>query len=293
MTEGHSGGSTLRYSVSLTAPALRDIELNYFTTHGTANAADYTAASGTLTIAAGLTAATVDITVLGDTLVETDETILLNVSSTDVLVAPGTVSAPGTILFDDYGSPPAPVGTLVTEIESGPELLAWFSVAMPASVVPVTCRVSTRDGTATTADNDYRALGNAPLTFAPGETSKWVAVAVTAASKEEAREQFFLDVQHSVTGAVRSAPCTIERLSITQFWRPFPQFFAMRFPTGLGQRYVVYEAASLTGPWTPSSSILTGTGFPVTQTMFSEFDAGFFRVQTAPPLPPGTAAVGP
>ncbi len=49
------------------------------------------------------------------------------------------------------------------------------------------------DGTATTGDNDYVAH-TGTLTFAPGETSKTIAITVNGDSKKEADETFYLDL---------------------------------------------------------------------------------------------------
>lgn len=157
--------------------------------------------------------------------------------------------------------------------------------------VPFSCRVSTRDGTAL-ARSDYNALAPTDITFAPGEMRKWVAITVTATAESESQEQFFLDVEALDSRELKSAACTIDRLAISAFWRASPGVFAIRFPTGLGQRYIIEEATALNGPWIPASPILTGSGFPVTPLMFSESDNGFFHVRTAPPLPPGTPAAG-
>lgn len=292
VVEGNAGSSVLAFMISVPYPALRDLQFTYATVTGTAGEADFTPASGAIAIPAGQTQATVAVMVTGDTGIEPDEVMTLSVSSTDALVAAGSFTGTGTILLDDYGNPPAPDATLVTEAAGSQGMFAWFSVKMPAHPFPVTCSVTTRNGTATTAGGDYLSL-TGTLTFAAGETQKWVAVSVTPGTGEEPVEQFFLDVTHTATGAVRSSACTIERLSVSQFWRVFPGLYAVRFPSGLGQRYIVYEAGALGGPWIPSSSILTGTGFPVTQTLFSDAPASFYRVELAPPLPPGTPALGP
>jgi hypothetical protein len=290
--EGHAGGSSvLAFNVSIPIPALDDLVFQYATAPGTAGAGDFTAASGTATIPAGQTMAVVAVMVTGDAAVEPDETLQLSVSSSDPFATPGSFSGTGTILHDDFAGLPVPGPTLVTEAQGSQELLAWFAVKMPAHPFPVTCTVTTRDGTAV-AGIDYQSV-NGSLTFAQGETQKWVAVRVTPGTAAESTEQFFLDVLHQDSGTVRSSACTIERLSIAQFWQIIPGLYAVRFPTGLGQRYIVYESPVIDGTWTPTSSILTGTGFPVTQTLFSEAPKSFYRVELAPPLPPGTAAVGP
>jgi hypothetical protein len=292
VAEGNAGTTTLPFTVALGSALPRDLTFNYTTSGGTATAGqDYTAASGTATIPAGQTSTTIDVTVTGDTQIELDETVGLTLSGFSLPTDQGTV-IPGVILTEDFPPGPAPQATMVTEASGTGTVQAWFAVDLSAArTVPFSCRVRTRSGTAL-AGSDFNALAPTDITFAAGETRQWVAITVTAAPEAEAVEQFFLDVVALDSHEIKSAACTIERLAVTDFWRPSPGIYAIRFPSGLGQRYIVEEAASLAGPWIPVSSILTGSGFPVTQLMFSAADSAFFQVRVAPPLPPGTAAAG-
>jgi hypothetical protein len=101
--EGDGTGSTLRFTVSLSAPApAGGVRFDIATADGTALAgSDYTAASATgLTIAAGERTATFDVALTGDNAVEADETFLVrltNASGADV----GDAEATGTIRNDD------------------------------------------------------------------------------------------------------------------------------------------------------------------------------------------------
>ncbi len=58
---------------------------------------------------------------------------------------------------------------------------------------PVTMSFRTVNGTATTGDNDYVAKAGT-LTFAPGETTKTITIAVKGDRKREANETFYLDL---------------------------------------------------------------------------------------------------
>ena len=75
--------------------------VNYATANGTALAgSDYTAASGTLTFAPGQTSKTVTVNVTGDTVVEPNETFVVNLSApTGATLFDG--QGLGTILNDD------------------------------------------------------------------------------------------------------------------------------------------------------------------------------------------------
>ena len=81
VTEGNAGTSTATFTASLSAVSGNAVTFNWTTVAGTATAgADYVAASGGGTIAAGSTSTTFDVTVNGDVLDETDETFDITLS---------------------------------------------------------------------------------------------------------------------------------------------------------------------------------------------------------------------
>jgi hypothetical protein len=101
VTEGNSGTKTAMFTLTLSAASGRSVTVAYATADGTATAgSDYTARSGTLTFAAGVTSVTLAITVRGDTTIEPDETVLVNLTNptnSTILKAQGTL----TIVNDD------------------------------------------------------------------------------------------------------------------------------------------------------------------------------------------------
>lgn len=82
--------------------------VNYSTANGTASAgSDYSAASGTANFAAGQSSAKVSVQITNDTLVEGQETVLLNLSGgTNITIA--DAQAIGTIVSDDSSTSPTP-----------------------------------------------------------------------------------------------------------------------------------------------------------------------------------------
>jgi hypothetical protein len=69
-----------------------------------------------------------------------------------------------------------------------------FTLSLSATFVdPVTVHFATVDGTATAANGDYTPASGA-LTFAPGETTKTIAIGINGDSRQEADETFFLDL---------------------------------------------------------------------------------------------------
>ena len=107
IAEGNSGTTTLTMAATLSAPSAKIVSVHFATVDGTATAAtsDYVTASGTLTFNPGQTAANVDVTVNGDTAIEPDETLTVNLSGpVNATVADG--SASGTIQNDDRSPHP-------------------------------------------------------------------------------------------------------------------------------------------------------------------------------------------
>jgi hypothetical protein len=105
LAEGNSGTKTFTFIVGLTETNGLEVSVSYATVDGTATAgSDYTAASGTLTWAAGdASPKTVSVTVSGDTSNESDETFSVNLSenpsSSNVTISKST--GVGTIQNDD------------------------------------------------------------------------------------------------------------------------------------------------------------------------------------------------
>ena len=96
-------GGSLALTVSLTPVSGRAVTVDWATSDGTAKSADYTAASGSLTFAAGDTTKTVTVSTTEDTLYEEDETFTVTLSNPGNALI-GDASATGTIADDD-GTP--------------------------------------------------------------------------------------------------------------------------------------------------------------------------------------------
>jgi protocatechuate 3,4-dioxygenase beta subunit len=115
--EGNSGTTTADFVVNLSEASTSTVTVQYATADGSATAgSDYVATSGTLTFAPGVTSLDVPVTILGDTAVEGNETLMLNLSNpTNATLS--IASAAGTIVDDD-GSTTAP--TLTPAVTQGP-----------------------------------------------------------------------------------------------------------------------------------------------------------------------------
>jgi uncharacterized repeat protein (TIGR01451 family) len=99
--EGNVGTMNMIFVVTLAAPSAQTITVNYATSDGSATAgSDYIATNGTVTFAPGITSATIAVAVIGDTVIETNETFFVNLSN-PVNGTLGRSQGVGTIINDD------------------------------------------------------------------------------------------------------------------------------------------------------------------------------------------------
>ncbi|GAA4356577.1 hypothetical protein GCM10023151_04630 [Kangiella marina] len=186
-----------QFTISLSNPSSVDTTVTY-TVSGTATATDdYTALSGTVTIPAGDTSATVDVTVADDTIVEGAETVVVTLSTT----SDGTIDAgsnEATVTIDDNDTAELEVlPTSVVEGNNGTVTLNYtvqFANAV-TSESEVTFDFATSDGTATTADSDYVAASGSG-TIAAGSTSTSISVTVNGDLKVESDETVALTISN-------------------------------------------------------------------------------------------------
>jgi large repetitive protein len=168
--EGNAGNSPLNFTASLYYAYDEDVTVQYTTANGDALAgSDYSAASGTLTIPAGQTSATLAVSVLGDKTVESNEYFVLNLSNASPNAELMTAQTTGTIIDDE---PRLSISDAYQEYNGA---TFTFTVSLTAASTDiVTVDFATQSGTAQPGV-DYIAKSGT-LTFAPGETSKTIVV---------------------------------------------------------------------------------------------------------------------
>lgn len=191
-TEGNSGTTEFTFVVTLSVASPHSaVTVDFATADDTATNADgdFTAASGTLTFTAGETSKTITVLVNGDLLVEYDEFFVVNLSNaTNAQIS--NSQAWGTIQSDDnavfhidsvWGWEPDPN-------EGGTNYLAFTVWLSTPFIETVTVDFNTVDGSANEWYDYEPNYGT--LTFAPGETSQTIYVAVQADWEYEADEYF-------------------------------------------------------------------------------------------------------
>lgn len=192
VTEGTGGTTTARFTVSLSSPTDGAVSVDYGTQSGSAAAGkDFAAASGTVTFGPGQTAKSVDVSVVGDSLNEADESFGLELSNPQgANVADG--HGVGSILDDD----PRPLASIsdasITEGNDGTRTLTFTITLDRPSGQVVGVDWATDDGTAT-AGSDYQPA-NGTVSFDPGETSKTVSVAIVGDTSSEGPQTFFVNI---------------------------------------------------------------------------------------------------
>ncbi|MGH3371062.1 MAG: Calx-beta domain-containing protein, partial [Nocardioidaceae bacterium] len=208
VTEGNVGTKTARFLVSLSAASPQGVSVSYATSSGTASSpGDFTATSGTQTFAPGEVQKFVDVPVIGDTLDEADEDFTLALGNP----VNATAGPPGraTIVDDDQpnvtvaASVASPDDPSVTEGNIGVKAMT-FTVRLDAPTTrDVVVDYATADGTAR-AGTDYLATSGR-LTFAPGEVSKSLLVAVLGDERDEVDETVALRLPSAVNGTIIDA----------------------------------------------------------------------------------------
>ncbi|XZF61792.1 MAG: S8 family serine peptidase [Gloeotrichia echinulata DVL01] len=123
IAEGDSGSSTARLFVNLSTPSTRTVTVDYATLDGNGVTgaiadSDYTATSGTLTFLPGTTELTVDIPILGDTNVESDESFFVNLTNPNGAIL-ATSQSTINILNDDLNLAPTFAGTSSNDAFTG------------------------------------------------------------------------------------------------------------------------------------------------------------------------------
>jgi Calx-beta domain len=184
VVEHGTGPVTMQFTINLTSAATQPVTVNYQTSNSTAIAGtDYTAAAGTLTIAAGQTSGIIPVTVLTDLAATTNKVLYLSLSG----ASGATLESPklsGTIT--EQNTPPPPSLSIASVQEtvgtSGDTTTMTFTVSLnEALTYPVTVTATTEDLTAKAGVN--YAANSQVLTFTPGAVTETFVVTIDGSTK--------------------------------------------------------------------------------------------------------------
>jgi len=205
--EGDSGAKTMTFDVTLSRAAEEPLTVDWATSAGTATAGlDYQTASGTVTFATGATTATIIVNILGDTLDEDDETLLVTLSNASYGAIGNEGPATGTIVDNDVAPAVSITGGSIIEGNSGTKTQDFTVTLAAASSKTITMDYATADGTAT-AGTDY-VTNNGTLTFAPGETSKTISVVINGDNEVESDETYTVGLSNLVNATAGTTQAT-------------------------------------------------------------------------------------
>ncbi len=227
--EGNSGQSLMTFTIILSGPQARRVEIEYETVAGTAKSGrgDYLHVSGLLTINPGELTASLSVPILGDTTYEEHEQFELELTrvqrmdSTPVNLTVTNAPIYGTIINDDqvpeisiadytpdyldHDNDPLTPG-LANEDDPAVFIVSLSNPSYHA--ITVQYRVDTAlnfqalpvDSAATPfplANPDYIPLPPGTLTFQPGETQKRIQITVLEDARDELEERFHVDLFNS------------------------------------------------------------------------------------------------
>ena len=191
VVEGDSGPTTMTFTVTL-APAASvqaTVDYAYAMTGSATSGTDHAAIpSGTLTFAPGETSKTITATVNGDTDMEPDEGIGLQLSNpgpSGFALAMGSGRLANGLIVDDDTPTLTIDSPRVAEGDSGTTEMVFTVRLEPASTGQVTVTWAAVGGTAILGTDYTIAATNGTLTFAAGETSKTVPVEVLVLGDSE------------------------------------------------------------------------------------------------------------
>ena len=201
VAEGNSGTTSAVFNLTLSAPSVSTVTVDYATADGSAvSPGDYASGSGTVTFNPGQISRQIVVQVQGDTAIETNEIFSVALSNPTNATVAGSGSATGTITNDDALPSISIAAATVTEGNSGNTAFVFNLTLSAPSVSTVTVDYATADGSAV-APGDYTA-GSGTVTFNPGQISRQVVVQVQGDTLNETNETFSVALSNPTNAIV-------------------------------------------------------------------------------------------
>jgi subtilisin family serine protease len=209
--EGDTGTTPFSFTVSLSAASSTVVTVYYATSLETADNEDLDSLPpDQLLFEAGETSKTISVNVRGDTVVESNETFFVNLSSAvgaSIAVAQGK----GTIVNDDATAAPSlTIGDYQdTEGNSGTKQFTFVVTLSEPSTSIVTVNYATANGTAKSSGKakDFTAASGT-INFPVGATTMTIIVAVLGDTTNEVNETFFVNLSSAVGATLEDNQAT-------------------------------------------------------------------------------------
>ena len=245
LAEGNSGNTTFNFTISLDKASVSAQSVKW-TVAGTGTAAasanDFASLlTGTATIAAGQTSATVQVLVAGDTVVENDETFAVSLSGPSTGTTLGTSSASATIRNDDVAVvlPKFSIATSnasVVEGNSGSTAVNFTVSLDKASTSAQSVKWTVAGiGTAAASANDFKSALSGTATIAAGQTSASVQVLVAGDTVVESDETFAVTLSGTSNGSTLGSSSATLTIRNDDAAIPADDYLSTTATTGLVQ----------------------------------------------------------
>ena len=191
---------SVTFNLQLSSPPAEQITVDFATVDGTAESSnlDYLATNGTVTFLPGQQTASVTVTVVGDTNVETNETFFLNLGDLTGNAVFQNDQGIGFIINDDQALPQAEISDAIAlEGDSGKTTFTFTITLDREADATATVDLSTANGTTGTSGGADVQAASGTVTFAPGEIQKTIEIDVVGDLTDEADEQFFVNLTNA------------------------------------------------------------------------------------------------
>jgi hypothetical protein len=200
VTEGDEGTQKANFAVRLSQASEQTVTAEFVTEDDTAKSSeDYESQTGMITFAPGEVEKMIAVDIKGDRRYELTESFKVNLTNANnALISQGT--GIGTISDND----PLPTITIqntsIVEGDGEPTNAQFEVTLSEAAGTPVTVEYETSDGTATVGE-DYQGTVSS-LTFALGETRRFIEVSIVGDLVNEADEVFTLRLKNPTNGTL-------------------------------------------------------------------------------------------
>ena len=204
VSEGSTIGNTLSFAITLSNPTMADLNIPYTFTDGSGlggaiGGVDFDNTTGSLTILSGQTTTTLDVSIIGDTQIEPNDTFTVNItpSAAAIKSSGNDLSAKGTILNDDATSSSSLriSDASVSEKDAGDSSFLEFTVTLSDknSVDTIKAFYTVRDGSAKVSENDYVNV-TGTVVFLPDTVRQTFKIRVNGDNKFEGDETLIVDL---------------------------------------------------------------------------------------------------
>ena len=205
-------GGTASFAVALGGGTSTEAVTVTYTVSGTADVNDdYTAPSGTLTLAAGVDGGTIEIVTGMDSVLDGGETLVVTLTGATTAAGAAEVGTPAsaTVTITDTGTAMVSVAPASSTVVEGGT--AAFTVTLSGAASSATVLGWSTDGVTATSGTDFTAVTSGALTIDAGDTTGTLSVATSQDDFAESTETFTV----TITGTTLPSGVTLGTATAT------------------------------------------------------------------------------